>query len=1612
MSTQGPPSPQGGDSNKVAKRRANSCVPCRKKRDKPRCWYRNVVSKDDEDSEPKTSPLVLQKEGSQSTLQQDTEDTDDEDIFPWPHRKFFGAFSLARCVDKFKSLSAADTPSEDTISSIQTVEVFNCRFNDEEKLKILDKALQASSPTRTNLRSLLIPEPDRRLSGRLRALYYRFLEAHQHLDAGMVVEAWCALGSLLRDAQTLGLDEDDGSNTVTDRQTDREAGRRVWWLLIDFDAKLSFILGRRPLISPSHGVPRPTVDCPRKEERDLMLNILDFTQYMQEVLNDILPEKFPGKAELDVDKATLESHLARLQELHSKFSYLPQNGKTDPPLWAAIAEHQYKIQLFLMVLNSQIVMSIALGGRSSKKSEKSEGQTPSSTASSTKSKRPQPLRKHSSKGYLEEMFQAVRRITSLFEYINALDSAPTPPWPRCFGVYCAASLLGIARLRQDIDHIQTDMDRLQDILKFFQGSLRRSPRSAIAQAAVMSLGAIVERVLRPFDQHQPNTAADGTVQTQDGLSQSFNDENTQTPQSRSFANQAPVDNSNPMQQHQHHLKRPQAFQYEAEVRPEKRMRYSAIPPNYENTMHGNPPAWERGQGPPPYAQPMSSFSEMSAASFHEASMQHSLEQASFAHSAPTSFSASDQMQYAAMSYSSGRPDNGSQLHSFPFWMHPPMLIHPPMYHAGWQAMDPSTWMVPDTSQPGFYGGPPTMSVNDPHPHDGNMQLSQQSANMNSFCQGGPTRDDGPQAGNMTVPMDNGRGAPDGQFYTTSSGQYQHLDKHPASSALKDDGLSRQDNGYGRAPPMDRRRSAADIRSQQQQNHNNAWPMEMRADYANQHSMGEQQRDTPQGGDSQTASRDGLLSPVSETESKSRRNSATPRQIARKGRPPPPPLPPAPQHVDAGAPQGMDAGGINNMRRHSIAQARANDMMIADVASGRDPRAEPSDMRPEQQQQQQPQPMWQNQPQQQPPNHGPPGHPVDARLYSMEMAGHPMQYEQQYEQHLPPRPVVTTGPFTGNTSGHQWWPRQVYAYYTMFAIKQRQRDARFESLPETYRGPLTSQQRSILKAPIASLVEDVHNSVLSPIDIIRTYGKTATIAQQRTNCVTEVLLPEAEAWAKNEKDVNLKGPLAGIPVSLKDSIVVGGFDTSVGYSKNVFKPYPEDGIMVKLLKRAGAIPHVKTALPITLLSFESTNDLWGVCKNPHNPKYSPGGSTGGEGALLALNGSRIGIGSDVAGSVRAPAAWSGINSLRCSTGRWPKMGMNTSMPGQEGIPSVFSPMARTLDDLTYFTKSFIGMKPWEVDYTVHPIPWRQDIYDSTLAKDTKLRIGLMMSDGVVRPSPAIARTLKLSADALRAQGHEIVDINVSDFPATATPALGLQIASVLLCGDGGKTFRSFFRTGESNDPGAAQINFYMALPRPIKYLWYLWTRYVKRDPLWASLLRYFHPLSAVENWKWVAKREAFRATWFDWWEQPKQQFDFILCPANATPALPHRAMHDAVSSCGYTFLWNLLDYSAGIVPVSKVDAELDKLSPTFRPVNGVERGAYKLYKARDMAGLPTAVQVVGRRLTEEKVLAAMKVVEDSLREKGVVYEHIDVESLPEFVAQEANKLKTNTTSAST
>jgi len=328
-------------------------------------------------------------------------------------------------------------------------------------------------------------------------------------------------------------------------------------------------------------------------------------------------------------------------------------------------------------------------------------------------------------------------------------------------------------------------------------------------------------------------------------------------------------------------------------------------------------------------------------------------------------------------------------------------------------------------------------------------------------------------------------------------------------------------------------------------------------------------------------------------------------------------------------------------------------------------------------------------------------------------------------------------------------------------------------------------------------------------------------------------------------------------------------------------------------------------------------------------------------------------------------------------RFLKSGNPTSMPGQEGIPAVYSPMTRTLEDLETFWRAIVSMKPWEYDHSCLPIPWRE----VKLGGDKPIRWGVMWDDGVVTPSPACLRALQEVVFALKANGHEVVTIS------PPSPYEGLQIASQILLADGAKTCMKPMRTGEFNDPGVAQARLMFRVPLFLKrlYAWYI--RYIKRDEVSAGLIENWHEKSVPEYLALVARREGYRERWFEFMKE--QDLDFVLTVPNAHPAVPHGGMKEGFKACGYTFLFNLLDYSAGVLPVTHVDRELDALGP-FKPKNAIEAGAYRMYDADQMHGLPVGVQVVGKRLEEEKVLEGMKVIESLLRKEGKAYQLYEVD----------------------
>lgn len=244
----------------------------------------------------------------------------------------------------------------------------------------------------------------------------------------------------------------------------------------------------------------------------------------------------------------------------------------------------------------------------------------------------------------------------------------------------------------------------------------------------------------------------------------------------------------------------------------------------------------------------------------------------------------------------------------------------------------------------------------------------------------------------------------------------------------------------------------------------------------------------------------------------------------------------------------------------------------------------------------------------------------------------------------------------------------------------------------YDKPLTEEEIKILTLSLADTAEACSTGRLAPASVLHAHAKRSFAAHAATNCLADVMFDEAlPTYVPNR-------PFSGVPISIKDVVDVEGHDSTMGFSSRANRPALCSAPIIRLLKDAGALVHVKTTVPTGLFSFECNSDLFGVTTNPYNSKFSPGGSTGGGAALLAYGGSKIEIASDIGGSVRFPAAYCGVYGMKSTSGRFPESGIQSSIPGLQTLPAG-SPLAKTLDDLEEFWARLISLEPWKYDSSV-------------------------------------------------------------------------------------------------------------------------------------------------------------------------------------------------------------------------------------------------------------------------------------------------------------------------
>jgi amidase len=350
-----------------------------------------------------------------------------------------------------------------------------------------------------------------------------------------------------------------------------------------------------------------------------------------------------------------------------------------------------------------------------------------------------------------------------------------------------------------------------------------------------------------------------------------------------------------------------------------------------------------------------------------------------------------------------------------------------------------------------------------------------------------------------------------------------------------------------------------------------------------------------------------------------------------------------------------------------------------------------------------------------------------------------------------------------------------------------------------------------------------------------------------------------------------GPLHGVPISIKDSIDVRGAKSTAGtLGRRHAPPATEDATLVHRLRAAGAIPIAKTNLPDLLFAFESDNLIYGRSNNPYDVTRTPGGSSGGESALISACGSPLGLGSDCAGSVRIPAAFCGIASIKPTSGRLPRTGHVPPAGSWFEALWQIGPMARYTEDLLLAMQLLAGEN--DADFTSPPVP----LMEAADAK--KIRIAFFVDNGFVPCTAEVQTAVRACADFLSREGIVVDECR----PPGVEQAYELELA--LLGADGADGIDNYLK-----DAGSSQVH-----------------------PLLTGFVDHMRPYRATGT--------EFAARWAQWDTYRASlnaffhTYDAILCPVYTQAALKHGESLDETNFRGfsYTMAWNVAGAPAATV----------------------------------------------------------------------------------------------------
>ncbi len=501
--------------------------------------------------------------------------------------------------------------------------------------------------------------------------------------------------------------------------------------------------------------------------------------------------------------------------------------------------------------------------------------------------------------------------------------------------------------------------------------------------------------------------------------------------------------------------------------------------------------------------------------------------------------------------------------------------------------------------------------------------------------------------------------------------------------------------------------------------------------------------------------------------------------------------------------------------------------------------------------------------------------------------------------------------------------------------------------------------SVTESSATALVADIKAGRVSAVDAVEACIARIEAVDPLVNAMPQRRFAEARAEARRADAKRAAGEqlgaLHGLPISIKDQLRLEGMPTTLGLERCRGFVEPSDGPMVRRLREAGAIVLGKGNVMQLLLGWECENPVFGRTNNPWNLDRTPGGSSGGDAAVVAYGGVPLALGGDFGGSLRLPAAFCGVCSLKPTGGRLTPI--DTPSEGyahQEAIIPQPGPIARRVADLILAMEVLAAPGQAAFDPSVPPVPWLP-------IESEALRVGISDDNGVMPVSPAIKRAVREAGEALRSSGTLVKDVP----PLDGEEALRCFIA--LTSADGFARSAAYVKGEKLFAPLQANLKL-AGIPPMMARLVATGMSIGGRSRI-ARLLRLPRATRTADYFDVLARRAALRAAVLAEWD--RAGIDVLICPAVATPAFLHGASGDLLDAVSYAFTWNVLGFPAGVVPVTLVRDD-EEAGRGGSASDAGDRAATE--GDRGSAGLPACVQVVGRPWEEHRVLAAMHAVE--------------------------------------